>query len=194
MASEEVTQQIAMYVRGGYMTAVEIVEVVAEGAGDEGEGVAEEEIVRLVDEAIAARRRELASGSPSYDRLHHVFCELEAAGVLARENYWCCQTCAYSAIDQEIGEASERGDQVRGYVLFHSQDTERVADGGKLLLRYGGVTADPQREGAAATQRIGEEIVMRLRAVDLVPEWTGSPDEVIYLPITWDKAPPVDAK
>jgi hypothetical protein len=192
MASEDVTEQIAMCVRGGYMTAAEIVEVVVESTDDEGEVVADEEIARLVDEAIAARRGELASGSPSYDRLHRVFCELEAAGVLARENYWCCQTCAYAAIDREIVEAGER--QVRGYVLFHSQDAERAADGGGLLLRYGGVTADPQREGPAATKKIGEEIVMRLRAVDLVPQWSGSPNEVIYLPMTWDKAPPVDSE
>lgn len=189
-------EQIGLFVRAGYMTVAEIAEAMAEIIDDEGEEDAptSNEILRAVQASMEARRRELDVRVPSaYDRLRRAFDTLEERGVLARENYWCCQTCAYSAIDEEIAEEVEGGAAVRGYVLFHSQDTDRAVESGYLLLRYGGVTNAPETEGPAASKKIGEELVALLRSSDFAPEWSGSPDDVITLPIQWDKRPPADA-
>ncbi|MBS2013669.1 MAG: hypothetical protein JST00_12315 [Deltaproteobacteria bacterium] len=195
MAPDHV-EEIATLVRAGYMTVAEIAETIGDMIDDEGddERPTSQEVLEAVQSAMEERRRQLDVKVPSsYDRLRRAFDLLEERGVLARENYWCCQTCAYSAIDQEIDDGLEAGAQIRGYVLFHSQDTDRAVESGHLLLRYGGVTADPEREGADASKKIGEEVVALLRSSDFEPLWSGSPDDVITLPIHWDKRPPADA-
>jgi Domain of unknown function (DUF6891) len=188
--SPDVEEHLATLVRGGYLTADEIVEAVTEAMEDEKIDTKGIPLTALVRERMAERCREVDSRPSAYARLQRAFEQLEQGGVLARENYWCCQTCAYSAIDQEIAEASERGEEPRGYVLFHNQDTDRAVETGSLMLRYGGVTEDPKSQGVAATKKIGDEIVALLRSLDFQPEWSGSPDDVITLPIEWDKRPP----
>src|SRR5215208_3419617 len=36
------------------------------------------------------------------DRLDAAFLELEASGIVARQNFWCCGTCGLAAIGDEI--------------------------------------------------------------------------------------------
>lgn len=186
------------------MTVAEITEVMGEIIDDDIDPEAESEtgaarptaneILDAVVATMEARRRELDVTIPSaYERLRQTFEVLEERGVLARENYWCCQTCAYAAIDEEIAEELDAGGAVRGYVLFHSQDTDRAVESGHLLLRYGGITRDPERDGPEASKAIGEELVALLRSSDFAPDWSGSPNDVITLPIQWDKRPPADA-
>lgn len=197
--STELDEHIVPLVRAGYMTAEEIVEAVAESMDDDGVDGSSIDLDALVRAKMTERRREIdearAGGRPTaYDRLRDAFGHLEASGVLARENYWCCQTCAYAAIDEEVWQASDQGSPPRGYVLFHNQDTDRAVETGLLLLRYGGSTAEPEKEGAAASKRIGEELVAVLRARDFAPQWSGSPDDVVTLPIVWDRRPPDDVQ
>lgn len=185
-------EYISSMVRGGYMTAAEIADAVVEAEIDDTPGA--EELIATVRTSMEQRRRHLeVAGTSSYERLRRAFDQLAESGVLARENYLCCQTCAYAAIDEEIGDAVDRGEAVRGYVLFHSQDTDRAVETGILLLRYGGSNLDPELQGAPATKKIGEEIVAVLKAAAFEPEWSGSPDGAISLSIAWDKRPPADS-
>ena len=62
---------------------------------------------------------------------------LEAAGIVARQNFTCCKTCGFYEINGEMEAARAQGRVVRGYVFFHMQDTERAAKGGDLALAYG---------------------------------------------------------
>jgi len=188
MTSEHEEYIVGM-LRGGYMTAAEIADAVVEAEMDDTPSA--DQLVSVVRTSMEDRRRRLeGAGASSYERLRRAFDQLAQSGVLARENYQCCQTCAYAAVDEEIAEAVDRGEAVRGYVLFHSQDTERAVDSGILLLRYGGSNLDPELQGAAASQTIGEEICAVLKAAEFEPVWSGSPDESIRVPIVWDKRPP----
>lgn len=65
------------------------------------------------------------------DRLAEAFAELEAAGITARMNFACCGNCGHA----EIGGEAVPG--ARGYVFFHSQATERAAQGDGLGLCLG---------------------------------------------------------
>lgn len=193
MPTPEEEEEITTLVRGGYRTVDEIVRIVLDAAGDEGTPSTPEELEAFTRAKVEERRQELPpERSSSYARLRRAFDELSMRGLLVRENYWCCDTCARDAINEEIDEAFDRGEEPRGYVLFHAQDTELVANSGQLLLRYGGVTLDSQAEAAAEAKQIGDEIAAALHRARFDIAWSGSPDDVIRLSIDWDKRPPAE--
>ena len=41
------------------------------------------------------------------DRLDTAFAELDATGILARQNYTCCQTCGHAEIQSELERAEQ---------------------------------------------------------------------------------------
>lgn len=187
----EYEEDLSIMVRAGYMTAAEMVDSIAQTDEDDRPSI--NTLSALVKAMLEERRSELGvSGSQSYERLRTAFETLDERGVLARENYWCCQTCAYTSMDEEVGEHVAAGEEVRGFVLFHSQDTERAVETGELVLRYGGLAPGSRRIGADASKAIGEEVVAVLQAAGFEPRWSGSPSDLIDLPIEWDKLPPDD--
>ncbi|NEA36540.1 hypothetical protein [Streptomyces sp. SID13031] len=127
------------------------------------------------------------TGPTDADKVAAAFAELDAAGVIARMNFTCCQTCGVAEIDDE--RPTDRPSS--GYVFFHQQDSERLADNGAhLYLAYGAL--DPIR-GQVADQdtEIGRQIEHALRAQDLPVTWTGSSDQRIAIgPLTWHRRLP----
>jgi hypothetical protein len=105
------------------------------------------------------------------DRLTAAFELLDSSGIVARQNFTCCNTCART----EIGDDLPAGANPRGYVFFHYQDTQRLAEGrGILYLGYGvdafSAGADAEEEESMAL-RVGDEITERLRAAGFNVEW-----------------------
>ena len=114
------------------------------------------------------------------DRLTEAFDRLTANGVVARQDFTCCRNCGLSEIAAEAAE----GD--RGFVFFHSQDTERVANGEALWLAFGSLPDSPDD-----TETIGHEVVAALTAAGLPVDWNGSPDRRIRVtPLDWKKRLP----
>ena len=101
------------------------------------------------------------------DRLDEAFAELDRNGIVARQNFTCCQTCGHSHIGYEIDDAAEHR-SIRGYVFFHKQDTELVVKYGNLYLAYGSV--DGKEEESID---IGYEVVAALERAGLTVDWNG---------------------
>ncbi|GAA0368671.1 hypothetical protein NE235_04090 [Actinoallomurus spadix] len=146
-------------------------------------GVAEAGAVRaaateIAAEEFAAYRAEQKSWPDvlDTDRLIGAFRELETAGIIARENFTCCQSCGTA----EIGGEAPEGAEPRGYVFCHHQDVQAAVDGQGVHLSYGAFDG-----GEAAAERIGEEVVAVLRRHGLAPEWNGAPGRRILVPMTW---------
>ncbi|MCO5993085.1 DUF6891 domain-containing protein [Actinoallomurus rhizosphaericola] len=110
------------------------------------------------------------------DRLIRAFRELEMAGIVAREDFACCQSCGTA----EIGAEAPEGAGMRGYVFCHHQDVQAAVAGHGVYLAYGTFGGDE-----AATTRIGEEVVAVLRRHGLAPDWNGDPGRRIAVPMTW---------
>jgi hypothetical protein len=108
------------------------------------------------------------------DRLTDAFCALDKAGIVARQDFACCQNCGVT----EIGDGAHGSAAARGYVFYHAQDVERACDGEALWLAYGTFGTPP-------TAEIGAEIAAALRAVDLPVDWDGSAGTRIRVPLTW---------
>ena len=64
-------------------------------------------------------------------QLTRAFDELNAKGIVARQNFSCCGSCAPGEIQEE------RTDESRGYVYFHVQDAERLVEDRSTYLGYG---------------------------------------------------------
>lgn len=102
-------------------------------------------------------------GTTDCDRIESAFRELSAEGIVARENFACCQRCGRT----EIWDEAEPDD--RGYAFYHMQDTESAAAGGGLYLSFGS-RSDEQDDN----ESIGREVVAALSAHGLQTNWDGS--------------------
>ncbi|MFC4021500.1 DUF6891 domain-containing protein [Micromonospora sp. GCM10011542] len=108
------------------------------------------------------------------DRLTAAFRALTAAGVVAREDFTCCQNCGV----HEIGADVPRTIEPRGYAFYHRQDAERVAAGSPVFVNYGAF------DGATAAE-IGAEVANALRAEGLTVHWNGDTASRIQVPMAW---------
>ncbi|WP_433199634.1 DUF6891 domain-containing protein [Dactylosporangium sp. CS-047395] len=108
------------------------------------------------------------------ERLTDAFRALDAAGIVAREDFACCQNCGTG----EIGGEVLPDFPARGYAFYHLQDADRAAGGGELWIAWGRFDAPPDAE-------LGDEIAAALRGQGLAVDWDGDPGMRIRVPMTW---------
>lgn len=109
------------------------------------------------------------------DKLDRVFDELEKHGIVSRQNFTCCQTCGHAEIWEEV-EQQKQESEVKGYVFYHWQDTERAVEEGMLYLAYGAVDASDD-----AAREVADSIVELIRAHGFKVDWNGSLDKRICI-------------
>jgi hypothetical protein len=97
-------------------------------------------------------------------RLVAAFTTLREDGVLARECFQCCGTCAWSGLEEEL----EAEPKWRGGAYWHEQDDDRLREHGRMFIGYGG------RDGGDDAA-IGREVAAALRAQGLLVIWDGDP-------------------
>jgi hypothetical protein len=119
-------------------------------------------------------------GPTDCDRLDRAFEELEREGIVARQNFTCCQTCGHSEIGGEIALVQAQGREVHGYTFYHMQDTEGACADGFLYLAYGSVSGDRQE-----TVNVGQRIARSLERAGLTVEWDGSAARRIGVRLQW---------
>ena len=185
-------------VRGAYQSRNEIIQAIAELAAGEGIDLDDAALAKTVDAAIAGLRAEARTWpqETDNDRLNQAFRQLNAAGVIARQDFACCTSCAHAEIWDEVPDRRDW----RGYVWFHRQDMERAVVGDGLYLGFGGRDersrlqrlfvgrTDGTREDAAS---IGHEIVQALAGEGLPTIWDGKVDRRILIePFEWRRPPP----
>ena len=85
------------------------------------------------------------------------FRELRRKGYFAKQNFWCCQTCALEAIPNNTPK----------YVYYHKQDIKCFKKTGKLYLKWRSDT--PQ------------EIVQAFEKQGLKVEWDGDRGHTIKI-------------
>jgi hypothetical protein len=108
------------------------------------------------------------------DRLDAAFEALNCAGIIARQNFYCCRTCGVAAIVQEIQQFAQTGRTARGYTFYHMQDTENAVKGHGIYLAHG------VREGTEQeTISVAREIQETLQLNNLRTTWDGKPGTCI---------------
>ena len=117
------------------------------------------------------------------DRLDAAFAELEAAGIVARQDFLCCQTCGCAEVPQLFDSMRASGQTPRGYAFYHGQDTERGVEGAGVYLSFGDATFDDGVKSVA----IGRTIVDTLERHGLKPQWNGTFGQRINVPLLWKR-------
>ncbi|WP_229070943.1 hypothetical protein [Actinoplanes sp. DH11] len=132
-ARAELESEIWDWVVLGDDDAAEFVEYLDDD--EERHGLTDEELAAAYEKALDARRAQQRGFGTVRSNLTAAFDELNAAGVLARENFSCCGTCASAEIHDERDDSRHW----RGYVWYHRQDTESLisSEGGSVYLGYG---------------------------------------------------------
>lgn len=101
-------------------------------------------------------------------RLAYAFKEMRKRGLIARQNFRCCQSCAC----YEIATTMEKPTCKKiGYVFYHSQDNARKRKFQDFHLAFGG---RHNNEGdTEATQNVGKLIVKCLADNGVKSNWNG---------------------
>jgi hypothetical protein len=183
-------ERIAAAVAEGFSARDDLIGRFAEDAQDEsGEEDLEPLVTRLVDAALAAHHRKQArwKGPTDCDRLDQAFAALEAAGIVARQNFTCCSTCGHYEIGDEIKAAKRKKRPVAGYAFYHMQDTESAVGGYGVFIKYDTLTDDPEKKAA-----VGRRIVEAVEQAGLTAEWNGDPDTAVLVKLNWRKRRPAD--
>ena len=92
------------------------------------------------------------------ERLNDAFKSLRKRGFVARQNYWCCQSCGWAAV----------GDEPKNVIFYHKQDAEAIVDGklvGTLYVAH-----------RFSEQSKGWEVCAELAKNGLYVNWDGSDD------------------
>lgn len=139
---------------------------------------------RIVEEAIDALIQDQESwpALTDCDRLDRAFENLKESGILARQHYSCCGTCAVSEIDLELDHARKKKSRARGYCMYNVQDTEGAVEGGGLFLAYG--DSEHTDEGSI---EIGHEICRSLEPQGLNVLWDGDLSKKIAVKLAWQR-------
>jgi hypothetical protein len=114
------------------------------------------------------------------DRLLRAFRDLDLAGILARVDFACCQSCGVAEIGGEVPE--DERDAYRGYVFCHRQDMASAVLGGGLHLAYGIFT---DAVLPADQTDIGREVAATIRRHGLEVDWNEDPGSRIAVSLTW---------
>ncbi len=168
---EELRAFIAYRVREGFKSVHEIIKDATEYALEMYNcNDLHPEIKQMTAELIAAQQTEQASwqGQTDCDRLDEAFAGLNRQGIVARQDFSCCNNCGFIDIWDEIDEEEKR-QPVEGYVFYHLQATESAIESGRLLMAYGCVEEDE-----AAFVRVANKVVAELRRVGLNASWGGT--------------------
>lgn len=179
----ELREFIAYRVREGFESAHEIAENATDRAFDKyGRDDLLPVVKRLTAEALANHQAEQAGWGPTTDcdRLDAAFAALNARGIVARQDFSCCNNCGFTEIWDEI-DAAEKLQPVEGYVFYHFQCTERAIKTGQLLMAYGCIEENPE-----TFQRVGNAVVAELRRVGLDASWGGTAyDPIVIDGMSW---------
>jgi hypothetical protein len=182
-ALEDLREFIAHQVREGFESAHEIIENAHDWAHDKYErDDLLPEIKRITAQLLATHQAEQAAWGPTTDcdRLDQAFAALNHQGIVARQDFSCCNNCGFTEIWDEVEEAEKR-QPVEGYVFYHLQCTEEAIKTGRLLMAYGCIEEDPD-----ALQRVGNKIVSELCRVGLNASWGNTASHPIVVEgIVW---------
>jgi Arc/MetJ-type ribon-helix-helix transcriptional regulator len=168
---QSLADEIGLQVKAGYSSRAEIIEAAIDMYNDEAEDHHQLRrlVAQLTDSALAVHYAEQRTWEhvTDCDKLDEAFAELDRNGIVARQNFACCQTCGHTEISYELGKTSVHR-RVRGYAFFHQQDSETVASTDNLYLAYGAFN-----QGDDEALAVAWEVVRTLRQHGLSVEWNG---------------------
>jgi hypothetical protein len=107
--------------------------------------------------------------------LSSAFRVLRRKGLIARQQFMCCQGCALNKLAQEYNAAEPKP---AGYVFFHRQDAKTFARDGCVHLAFG---VFGHEQGARTARDVGKLVVEACEAAGCPVDWSGNPGTKILV-------------
>ena len=104
--------------------------------------------------------------------LGEAFDDLQEKGMIARENYTCCQSCGWRAIEQEARDLRAADQNCWGAAFYHGQDAEDIQDSERVHISFG--TLKGIGPNLFTREEAGEILAQALQEHGLHVEWDGS--------------------
>ena len=99
-------------------------------------------------------------------KLNQAFKEIRKEGILARQNFSCCQGCgSYDLVEAAEQQEKNGKKKVLGYVFYHRQDNEKFLETGKVHLAFTSLHKD------LSTKQLGLMIVAILLKNGICLNW-----------------------
>jgi len=122
------------------------------------------------------------------DKLSVAFRSLRKQGLIARQGFSCCRSCAGHEISNELGKKMIAGEDLskfKGVVFFCRQSLPQKREGEPLYLSYGDVdyyeTKDKEHTFGLPTVEVGKMVTTALTEAGCEVEWDGNPDRSIVV-------------
>jgi len=108
------------------------------------------------------------------DAILRAFKKLRSQNIRTRANFWCCGSCACSAITVLDEERKKKGQKpYDGAVYWHRQAEEGLQEAGSIYI-YFCVYVEGDGDPEPKSLPLAQKLVAALRAEDLDVEWDGS--------------------
>jgi len=108
------------------------------------------------------------------DAILRAFKKLRSQNIRTRANFWCCGSCACSAITNLDEARKKKGLKLYdGAVYWHRQSEEGLQETGSICI-YFCVDVKDGEEAEPKSRPLAEKLVAALKAEDLDVEWDGN--------------------
>jgi hypothetical protein len=118
-------------------------------------------------------------------RLNVAFAAMRKAGIVARQNFSCCGSCAGYEIATDITAMTPtRRAKVQGCAFYTKQEWSRF-EGSRnpqgIHIPYGQVGTQAHGDVGLTTSAVGQIVATCLKEAGLEVEWDGTPEKTIYV-------------
>lgn len=109
-------------------------------------------------------------------KLAAAFRAMQKEGLLAKQNYQCCQNCGGYAVTSEAVDLIKSGKKkkIKGCCFYHDQDNDNLKVGQPFMLAYGDMDSTEFGKIGLPTEEVGKIVVKCLEAEGIEVEWDGS--------------------
>lgn len=116
------------------------------------------------------------------DKLNHAFRQMRHAGLVARQNFSCCGSCAgYELTTDIVAMPVKKRAKVKGVCFYHRQDNDRLVHGKDLYLGFGPVDSEELGQIGLETVQVGRLVTSCLTLAGLAWEWDGTASQRILV-------------
>jgi hypothetical protein len=104
---------------------------------------------------------------------------LRGTGLLARQSFMCCSSCAGYQMALDAKKLDDAGKAPTGCVFYHKQDAENLREGQDFYLAFGQITHygdEGKQTHYGDTAAVGKLVVDVLSRHGVKTEWDGNPN------------------
>lgn len=134
------------------------------------------------------------------EALTAAFKDMRKAGLVSKQNFLCCSSCAGYSIASTFGEKCKKDpsykDKVKGCVYYHRQSAQNLNNPSSegFYLQFGKIEASEGFESGLDTVEVGKIITKILSKHRIEWKWDGDPDNCIEVIKKFSNFEPVKAE